>query len=292
MKVQVNTVGATAHLGESHSKRTLVRAPSGRLWAVYPDALITESLYVSYSDDNGTTWTEEKAVDDARLVGSGQGRIVLLVDSSSMPIILYLNNPVVGNARMVYVDRSGGTWGAVENIYQANNIGEFDACMDANNKIHIAFSRVGLRYIKGSTGSWAANEVAIAGSSPGDGAIAVDSNDKPYIVYNESDGLYMVEKTGASWSGRETIEDTFQNARNPGLAMDGSNNLHVTWWDLSSPTKYVLYRKRQSGVWQTQITVTSQDDYNYEGPNISIDTSGNIYVVYCFDTTIGSNTIW
>ncbi len=277
VKVKVNTSNASAVLGEGLSRRVVVKAPNGTLWAAYMDdeGVSTRDILVAYSTDGGATWTEEEAVADDRPFTN---YLILLVDSSSVPIIIYFKDVSPGTDALRYVDRSGGTWGSPETIRADFNINEVDAVMDSSDVVHIAYTRTGVRYIKGSTGSWSAPEqVAASTSNP---SIAVDSNDKPYVVAVVSTGINMYEKTGASWSAAETIENTNQNGASPTCAMDSNDDLHVTWRD-DDGNSVILYRKRLSGTWQTEIEVLKDtDDPTFEMPYISLDTNDDAYIAY------------
>ena len=294
-KTQVNTSNVSAQQGEGLSRRTVVRAPNGTLWVLFVDdeAIATRDLLVAYSSDNGATWTEEGAVTDDRPKLTNPFPM-LLINSSGVPIIIYEKSVSAGTDQLRYADRSGGSWQSPETIREDNNIQEADAVMDSSDAIHIVYYRSGVYYIKGSTGSWSSPEaIPNAGAQP---SIAIDDNDKPYVVTVDKTGdtgIFMFEKTGASWSAAETIENTNQQGSRPTCAMDTSNNLHVTWRD-NDGNSVILYRKRSSaGSWGTEIEVLKDtDDPAFEMPYVSVDPSGNAYVVYNRDVDPADNGIY
>jgi len=263
----------------NHSKRCMVKAPDGTLWIAGANyfAQPNRVIYAYYSIDGGLTWTYEEVV--AACSALYDSNFVLLVDSDSVPIILFVDNSNDANEGIRYVDRRGGVWGVHELVYATTNHWGLDAVIDATNVIHITLYSNDIIYVKGVSGSWDAPEVVDAGGG-WDPVIAVDSTGKPYIVYSSNITALVLRERNGAWGAEEDIVGSTMWAEYPSLAIDVEDNLHVAWVDYNADS-YIFYKKRTVGVWEALIVVDEDlDSEVYGGPSVTIDTGSTVYVIY------------
>lgn len=296
-KVQVNTVDVEVFLTQavaSHgSHRSLTRATTGRVWAIYRDKL-NAYVYAAFSDDGGATWTEERV---SAAASQGSGAQIIMVDSSDVAHAIWLNRQGSPDT-ILYASRSTGSW-VVETAYTSGGIvNNMAACIDSANSFHFAWEEDtagdDIHYITGTAGAWGAREtVSTTGNSPLD--ITVDGSDVPIIIYELFTGgsgskLQYRDRNGGSWNAAEVASTNFDGSGNEPLsiAIDSSDDLHVAWAGESVPggsgNKDTRYRKRQGGVWQTEIVVKVPDgNDDMLGPAIILDTAGDAYIIYQSD---------
>ncbi len=276
-----NVFGPDAYNVYLHSKRCLVRAPNGTLWiaGVNNFANPNTTVYAYYSTDGGQTWTYETAV--ALCSARDYDSMVVLVDSDSVPIIIFTDNTNDANEGVRYVDRRGGVWGVHEMVFPTTWRG-LDAVIDATDVIHVTANDGNIKYIRGVSGSWDAAEIV----DPGWGlypVIAVDSTGKPYIVYTSNTTVLVLRERNGAWGAEEDITGSTANAEYPSVAMDVEDNLHVAWIDYNGDS-YVHYNKRTAGVWGALVVVfTDLISEMLRTPSVTIDIDGVVYVVYSGD---------
>ncbi len=309
VKVQANTTLAKGTLAESGCNQAICKAPNGTIWIAYIDTGVTvlADLLVAFSTDGGATWTEETVAADARIASStitAVKTISIMVDSSNVPHIIFIGHnagdTVAGRIR--YVNRDGGSWGAIETIDAADaskNISNLSACIDSGDTFHLLadgdFTTAGLYYWTGTTGSWSAPQSIDGSGSSGD--ITVTSADLPVCIYNDSGGIKYNTRQGGAWGNEETVSTDTDNYPSNKIAIDSSDDIHVVWnQDSTGGLRDIRYRKRTSTVWGTELGVTDADtvdldDYGF--PLLSLDTSDTAYVIYQFDAnTAQAETVW
>ena len=129
--------------------------------------------------------------------------------------------------------------------------------------------------------------------------VGIDSSNNIHVVYfdNSIDHLnyeiYYKKSTdgGSNWS-------TKRLTWNPGesiyasIAVDSSDNIHVTWQD-GSPGNREIYYKRSTNAGTSWSTTKRQTNNSGDSRNpvISADSSGNIHLVW-FDFTPGDSEIF
>ena len=309
IKAKANTTLADAQLASDGCSQAICKAPNGTIWIVYIDTGFTvlADLLVAYSSDGGMTWTEEVVAADARVAAASYSavkKLAIMVDSSNVPHIIFVGYNAADTyaGRIRYVNRSGGSWGTVETIDDADasaNIATISACIDSNDTFHVAgrgdFTTVGLYYWTGTTGSWSAPQAIDSAGSFGD--ITVTSADLPVCIYNDASGIKYNTRSGGTWANEETLSTHTGNYPSNKMAIDFSDDIHVVWNETSVGNyRDIKYRKRTSGVWGTEQAVTDADtvdEDSYGFPLLSLDSSGNAYVIYQYDEgTAYAETVW
>ncbi len=279
-----------AHLG---SNRTMARDSTGRLWVIWEHrrVLDTDGIRAAYSDDNGATWTQE-----VPLAGVNVGEIMSLVlDSSNVPMILYVDEDSSPKA-IRYVDRSGGTWGSPELVYEfSGDPNVHFAAIDSGDTIHIALVNLkDVIYITGSTGSWSGAATAHTDTDfPNVCGVAIDSSDNIYVMFGLNTGNYkMIVNTG-SWGSPETIEALATGYVVGSLVIDSSDDVHACYKGGSIGD--IRYNKRTSGLWGTAQLIAAADGAGADDigpPAMAMDSSNNVYIIYQEDQSSADDTIY
>jgi hypothetical protein len=136
--------------------------------------------------------------------------------------------------------------------------------------------------------------------------IAIDNMDIIHVVWldttdgwwGDDDEIMYSTYAGTGWSNATIISDdeTLWNDGNsytPDLAIDGSNNIHVVWYDNTNGTwgidQEIMYCYYTDAQGWSNATVISDDETlwnNYESmiPSIAIDSTDTAHVVWHDDT--------
>ncbi len=109
--------------------------------------------------------------------------------------------------------------------------------------------------------------------------IAVDSSDNIHLIYHlwetsKTGHFYHKEFNGSSWTGAVQVSEVMEDGgRNPTIAVDGSDNLHVLWQRETLGDTF--YCNRIGGVW------SSVESIGALGPQtaLAIDYNNDVHVV-------------
>lgn len=127
--------------------------------------------------------------------------------------------------------------------------------------------------------------------------IAIDSEDNIFIVWETTNptinvgvkNICLIKGTWGSWGSREMVTDSASEQYVPSIAIDGSDNLHITWYGLgwgTYTTKYqIVYRKRLANdTYGSAINLTDVNNHQSSGnvgsPSICLDGDGDIHIVW------------
>lgn len=257
--------------------RRVGRDPSGVLWCCYSDhdGGGTYQIYVSYSTDEGETWTEEAVTTAA--AGDIQQNPSFTPDSTGAIHVVWEGEGIgiaVGNRRNIGYRRraAGGAWDAelalsnLDNYQTSPNI-----AIDGLDTIHIAWRGRG----------WGVN--------------VVDYN----IQYRNRtiagvwDPVLAAVPTGITDNSENQLTDTGT------LAVDSANTLHIVWsglnWGVNVGDYNLQYRSRSAaGVWTPLLAAdpTGLTDLAFwqHMSCIAIDSNDNLHVAFYAEWGFGA--IW
>ena len=203
--VNGNLNTATIKLALDHNNRPVV------FWTDWRDG--TADIYMMQYD--GTEWSDEQLIFDLNLVlddGLGKMQLYYFEDANNVPTLIWTQK--TGSEvlfKLYYSQLVGGNWSAPA-LVTAKTIINFDAKVDPNNIIHLAFvdgSSHGYfyTYFNGDTWSNADTEI-ITGDffRPGQHMhqIIINNDGQPEIyVLKAFDGLYRSVFDGTNWSAEE-----------------------------------------------------------------------------------------
>lgn len=231
--------GVSTFASGTNQARKLARASNGDLHCVYMASDGSyDQVYYSKSTDNGETWSQTQLTSDSY----NQELPSLCIDSNDYLHVtwcgLYAGSPTIIQLRYVKSVTQGASWGDIENL-TSESYNQFTA-------------------------------------PP---SIAVDSGNVVHIVWTgQHDGrptIHQVRyiKNNGSWSGITNITDEALIQREPALAIDSNDYLHVSWKGTG-----LVYRRFTSS-WQTPVTIYNPG-YTQQIPCIAIDSSDNVHVVW------------
>jgi len=122
-------------------------------------------------------------------------------------------------------------------------------------------------------------------------AVAVDSAGNLHLVWHDNTSgnaeIYYKKSTngGATWSTNKRLTLTSGDSKNPAIAVDSSDRLHIFWGDYTPGNYEIYYRSSANGgvSWSAakKLTSTAFDSY---GPAITADSSGILHLVWSDDT--------
>jgi len=122
--------------------------------------------------------------------------------------------------------------------------------------------------------------------------IAVDSADNIFIVWETKSptvndnvkNICLVKGIWNNWGSREMVTDSASEQYAPSIAIDGNDNLHITWYGLGYGTNttycQIVYRKRNSNGTYEDITPLTDKAYHQFDPSIAINSSNDIHIVW------------
>ena len=128
-------------------------------------------------------------------------------------------------------------------------------------------------------------------------SIAVDSSENVHVVWEDQtdhDGqgdmdIYYKRwnATTRTWTTTEDLSsESTALAAKPSIAVDGSENVHVVWEDLTDDDGQGdrdIYYKRwnvTTGAWTTTFNVSTESTALAEKPSVAVDGSENVHVVW------------
>jgi len=275
--VKENTLADGAGFAEP-SQRKLARLSTGRIYITYTrsDGSYNQ-VYVSYSDNDGETWTEEQVTNTS----SNKNNPCMAVDSNDTLYVVFQINGVYFSKKPY-----GGSWTA------ESSIGTTVTCsiaIDNNDKIWVtrvsgSYSRVYCTYSINGGSDWTSLDYFV-GLIDSPTSIAIDGNNNVHIIYSNSISPYdfYYKKYTAS---TETMGDAelimttpYQGTGNLSIAIDSNNIPHVVMEHEYSSTIYVIYYANRIGDSWSNIILTSTS-YDYYRPTIAIDSDDAIYVAF------------
>lgn len=240
-----------------------------------------ETMYVNYNTATG--WSNVTVISD------GYNNVYWNHDDSSRPGITIDNNDKI---HVVWSDNSDGVWGYDWEIFYVS----YTEVTDWSNATVISDGYNDIYW--NDDGSWYP-------------AIASDNNGKIHVVWEDlTDGIWGTDNeimhtsysTSTGWSNATLISDGHNNiywnimgSRDPDIAIDSSNDLHVVWedntdgvWGTDEEIMYTSY-KSASG-WSVPVVISDgfNDIYWNNGESITasiaIDPNDIIHVVWEDDT--------
>ncbi len=204
-----------------------------------------------------------------------------------------------GNMHVVWSDWTSGIWGGGL----------------PDTEIMYAFYIDGIGWSNATVISDGYNEYYWNNNYSNNPSIAVDTLGNVHVVWtdttsgiwgDDSEIMYVNYTIGVRWSNVTIISDGYNNffwndgnSVNPSITIDNLGNIHVVWSDWTSgiwgTDNEIMYVNYTIGVGWSNVTIISDgynnffwNDDNSQDPSITVDTSGNIHVVWS-DWTSG---IW
>ena len=278
--------------------RQIVHKSNGELWCVYTRHDGTHyQIYISYSTDDGATWTEEQISYGT----DNQYDAALVVDSDDNLHVTWTGlgwgaNPTKWQVQ--YRKRTAAGWQAQEAVTDdIVHCGIYGHALgiDSNDNLHVVYSWYNgyhqIAYRKRTSGGWQTQEnVTNYNTYPTaltyPPSIGIDSGNNVHMAWSRQNKIRYKKRTSI-WLAEEIVNEAIADSkvqRHCCIAIDTSDDIHVVWqgtgWGDWLDSYNIQYRKKMAGVWQPQEHVTNTDaDKGYAC--ISLEkTTGYLWVSY------------
>jgi hypothetical protein len=116
------------------------------------------------------------------------------------------------------------------------------------------------------------------------GTAVVDAWDRIHVTYTHEDSsaneqFYYTFYDG-SWQTPEALTSGAHMHYLPVMAIDSGNNLHLAYYEGTTPTSIRYRRKPYGAAWDAQSTICEEAGYDQKYPSICVDKNDLIYVTW------------
>lgn len=233
------------------------------------------------------TWVTE-TVDNSGDVGDYSS--LSLSKTNSIPHISYSDS--TSNA-IKYTYRVGpNTWFILPDSIP--NGDEPNLVLDSSNSPHISYTGTDFKvhYAYWSAGIWA--DEIVDDRRAGCSDIALDSSNIPHIAYHLETGgadhgyiAYAYRIGSNNWHTETLPEFAGWMGTFISIALDQSNNPHISYWENNAGTGALKYAHKINGIWNV-LTIDGKPNILIGAINsIAIDSVGNPHIAY-YDATNGN----
>jgi len=264
------------------------------------------NVTASYSDDNGTTWTEEVVMAD---VSTSTPYPAIALDSFGDPHMIWTDHiSGVGEDEYIYyANRTGGTWSSPYEVFTDNDLrsGAPDIAVDGNDTVHLMWDvyttiddEQGVMYrSKTSGGLWSAEQMAFGPREPAVAcysysSLGIDSSGGLYAAvtmmgygsYPDTWSVVYKHTSNGTWGANDTAE-ILTNINGiqgpPSIVLDSHNIPHISWvgqgWGANFSSFNVAYTNKNGGSWSTVEAVTDTTAMTYLSSMMMINDEPIVY---------------
>ncbi len=250
-------------------------------------------LALSVGLGRAETWNLQ-IVDDAGDTGY-DSQIVTLSDG--IPYIFYKNSSSNSLQLAWWVPDGGGSGGwqfkGLDN-YVPTGL-KFEAIVDAQDHIHVAYARQASPYVKygiydPATQAWILGPESVTGGQSNMYVdltiVPIEADLVPVIAANRTDAtvyVYKRDPVSGVWSNTN-VDPTHDARRGTSVAVDASHNMHVSYYEATGANLMYATKGWDATTWMiSTVDVTGNvGDYS----SILVDASDRVHIVY-YDTTNG-----
>jgi hypothetical protein len=228
------------------------------------------------------SWTSSSSFSPVVATDSGNNIHIVWSDYlGSIPEILYKKST-----------DGGSTWSTERLTWNSGHSTYPDIAIDSNNRIHVVWrdSTPGnseLFYKKSTDGgvSWTTKRLTWTSGNSEDPAIATDSSNNIHIFWqddrNVKEEIFYQKSTdgGSTWTAKRLTWDSGAS-RDPAVAIDTNDNIHIAWRDSKPGSLEIYYKKSTNGgaSWTTKRLTWNSEGFRY--PDIATDSGNNVFVVW------------
>jgi hypothetical protein len=200
-----------------------------------------------------------------------------------------------GNNEIYYKKHDGMAWSADERLTDSPGKAEYPSiAVGGSGDLHVVWadSRNVMTweiYYKTFDGiAWSADErLTMGGQEALYPSVAAGSGGNLYVVWlfipgaSDSEIRFMVHD-GLGWGSEETVSTSSADYGPPAVAVDGSDNVHVCWYEQISGTDDNLRYKKYDGIaWGGGQILTTAPGIG--SPSIAADAGGEVHVAWYDD---------
>ena len=281
----------TWNLGKSNYPEIAISS-SGHIHVVWFDnAPGNDEIYYKKSTDGGLTWTSAK-----RLSWSSDRSYypTVAVDSGNNIHVAW-QDITPGNFEVYYKKSTDGGvgWTTKRLTWSSANSSSPTVRVDTSGNIHIVLNddtpgNAELFHKKSTDGgiNWTTKRITWNSGNSGDADIFIDTSGQLHVTwYDGTPGnseIFYKKSTdgGATWVGGRRLSWNSESSGHARIAVNGSGHIHVVWQDFSPGNSEIFHTKSTDGgsTWTTKRLTWSSESSLY--PAISIDTTGNIHLIW------------
>jgi hypothetical protein len=273
------------------------------------------AVFISSQLLNAQTWTPSKRITWTLNSTSGAQ---IAVDSSDILHFVYVDVP--SGDKEIYYKRSsdgGTTWTDTKRLtWNSGLSSDPSIAIDSTDTLHVIWEDMSfvtypeLYHKKSSDGgtTWSSTKrlTWTAGISRFP-KIAIDTNNHIHLIWEESissnSEVFFKKSTngGSTWIGTKRLSWTPDLSRDPVIAVDSGDDIHILWWEDTNLKDNLFYRKSSDGgaSWAATKKLTWNDDSSR--PFIAIDNNDHLHVAWhqyftnaeiCHKTSTNGGSTW
>ena len=247
-------------------------------------------IYYKKSTNGGANWTTKRLTYNS---GASFSPAITVDSNDHIHLVWDDDSPLDSEIFYKRSTDGGATWTTKRLTYNSLNSWYPIIAVASNNHLYVVWHQFSPSeteiYLKRSTNggvTWTTKRLTYNSGYSRYPAIAMDSNDHIHLVWDDdSPGnleIYYKKSTdgGTNWTTKR-LTDNSGGSKEPSIAVDSGNRIHVVWMDLTPVNYEIFYRKSTDGGanWRNVKRLTWNSNHS-EYPSVATDSSDNIHVVW------------
>jgi hypothetical protein len=250
-------------------------------------------IYHKKSTNGGANWSTKRLTWTA---GFSWHPAIAIDSSDHIHIVWY--DDTSGNYEIYYKKSTNGgsSWNTKRILWNAGHSWYPAMAIDSHDHIHVVWEdntpgNWEILYKRSTDGgtSWTKKRLTWIVEHSRHTAIAADSSNHIHLVWEDyspgnSETFYKKSTDGGvTWTTKRLTWNAGAS-RNPALAIDSNQNIHVVWPDSTPGNLEIYYKKSTNGGanWTTDRLTWKSGESIY--PAIAVDSGGDIHLVWEDDT--------
>ena len=265
-----------------------------------------EVFYKQYSDN---TWQRSQNISNTAEPESGGSACPTIATSptnNNCYAVWYDDIHTPDKWQLYFTYKSGGSWSKSRALPVANGTYTPEIDVDGHGHAHLIW----IKRRKGSSVVWYSSNsnptdinkwteaISISGESNEDWCepdIAVDDKGNVHITWiqNKSSNreIYVRSRINGSWGDRKNVSNTPGASKLPRIAVNRTTgNVFVVWQERKNGKWQIYFNHSEGGKWSASTALTNNSSESIE-PDIFVDSSNEVHVVYA-DNASGGYNIW
>jgi hypothetical protein len=282
---------------------------AGRLHYVLTAVSSFPNYEVFYKQNTDNTWQSSQNISNTAEPDSGGSACPTIATSptnNNCYAVWYDDIYTPDRWHLYFTYKSGGGWSSARALSVDNGTYTPEIDVDGSGRAHLIWikrrrSSSVVWYSSNSTptnlNSWT-SATSISGESNEDWCepdIAVDNRGNVHIAWIQNKGgnreIYVRSRINGTWGDRRNVSNTSSTSYLPRIAVDrNSGDVYVVWQERTGGKWQIYFAYSQEGNWSATSAITKNSSESVE-PDIYVDQSGEIHIVYS-DNSSGGYNIW